>query len=122
MVLDRARGASSGCVLATTRDADPVPPFLPAARLSLQLGKTALYVASFEGRSEVVARLIAARAEVNAANKVVPCTCEEEPFTGSPSPSPSAATPSTADKRFCLLPHCRSNSLVLRPSCVSALR
>jgi hypothetical protein len=53
------------------RDADPAPPLLPMACLSSQDGATALFAAALHGRLEVVERLIAARAEVNAVNKVV---------------------------------------------------
>ncbi len=44
------------------------------ADLSSQYGQTPLYKASFYGRSEVVDRLIAARAMVDAANTVLPRT------------------------------------------------
>ena len=46
--------------------------FPPAARLASQDGSTPLITASFNGHGEVVDRLIAARATVDAADKVVP--------------------------------------------------
>ena len=48
--------------------------FPPVARLAWQDGSTPLIMASSEGHHEVVDRLIAARATVDAADKVVPRT------------------------------------------------
>jgi ankyrin repeat protein len=51
-------------------------PALPApARLASQDGSTPLLTAAYNGHAEVVDRLIAARAEVDAANKVMPSAC-----------------------------------------------
>jgi hypothetical protein len=57
------------------------------ACLSSQDGTTALFAAALQGRLEAVDRLIAAGAEVNAVNKVVYCTRQEDLSTGTPPPS-----------------------------------
>ncbi len=53
----------------------PFPPLPAPARLASQDGSTPLLTAAYNGHAEVVDRLIAARAEVDAANKVMPSAC-----------------------------------------------